>query len=302
MSRIERLTARWMMLASVGLLACACVPGPSHRQRWDALRAAAPLRLGTAGIDVWLEDLPLPSGAATFALVRIPAGTAMRVHSAASAIDAGGGTAVPAAQWRQRVGGEAVVFNAGFYHHGGGHVGWLKSHGQWAERTRRDDWYGLLVAGPTDPALPAFQLLDLDGPAGKCAADDLERLLDRYDHAMQTMMLFDGAGALRVRRGQRQAARSALALDRDGNLLFALSRGALTLEDLANALAAPHLRLVRAVNLDGGLEAQLAIAAAHHHFALLSRHGSSGAIPDGPLVSLAARALPSVWVVPVNKR
>jgi exopolysaccharide biosynthesis protein len=78
-----------------------------------------------------------------------------------------------------------------------------------------------------------------------------------------------------VRTGvsDRAAGRTAIAQDTQGRLLIIVSEGAVTLADLALWLRDSPLGIVRAINLDGGFESQLAIRTPQLNATLKAQHG-----------------------------
>ncbi|MEM6532917.1 MAG: phosphodiester glycosidase family protein [Myxococcota bacterium] len=144
-----------------------------------------------------------------------------------------------------------VLFNAGQYDEASQHLGWLKANGQWLSEAYRAQWKALLVSAPRV------------GPAWS-GIIDLERsdpdVVDGYGSVVQSMMLVDAENGVRVRDTDRTACRTVVAQDYQGRLLVVLTEGAVTLADLGRWLTEQaQLGIVRAMNLDGGLESQLAL-------------------------------------------
>ncbi|MEO1174859.1 MAG: phosphodiester glycosidase family protein, partial [Myxococcota bacterium] len=93
---------------------------------------------------------------------------------------------------------------------------------------------------------------------------DLERsdpdVAEGYGNVVQSMMLVDTESGVRVRDTNRTACRTVVAQDYQGRLLVILTEGAVTLADFGRWLTEQTpLGIVRAMNLDGGLESQLAL-------------------------------------------
>jgi hypothetical protein len=112
----------------------------------------------------------------------------------------------------------------------------------------------MLVSGAARTALPDAAVLDLTVP------EDQGRST-HYAHAVQSMMLFDRRGEVRVRRSERTAPRTVVAMERSGKLIVMVTEGSYTLWDLADLLRNGGWGLVSAMALDGGREANLAVAA-----------------------------------------
>jgi len=158
-------------------------------------------------------------------------------------------TPVPIGEWRARL-NTPVVVNAGQFDQDLHHLGWLKADGEWVSQQYRSSWLGLLVSSPMVGA-PWSGIIDLD--------ESSPQLAGSYRHVVQSMMLVDDHGRVRVRDTEKAACRTAIAQDRDGRMLVLVTEGAVTLADLARYLAKSDLHIARAMNLDGGVESQLAI-------------------------------------------
>ena len=152
--------------------------------------------------------------------------------------------------WAQRL-KAPVVFNAGQFDDKLQYLGWLKANGAWLNEQRKPAWMGLLVSGPTD-----------DGVWGRIV--DLEQsdagVAQTYRNVVQSMMLVDEVARVRVRTTDLAACRTVVAEDRRGRLLIIATEGAITLHEMARWLPNSGLGVVRAMNLDGGIESQLAIS------------------------------------------
>lgn len=80
---------------------------------------------------------------------------------------------------------------------------------------------------------------------------------EQYRNVMQSLMLLDSRGRVRVKDSYYLASRAAIGQDRAGRIWAIMSPGAISLRDLALALKDPFLDLVRVLCLDGGFEAQI---------------------------------------------
>jgi hypothetical protein len=156
---------------------------------------------------------------------------------------------VPIGDWRARLNAPVVV-NAGQFDQDLHHLGWLKADGEWVSQQYRPAWLGLLVSSPV-LGTPWAGIIDLD--------ESSPQIAQAYRHVVQSMMLVDDHGRVRVRDTDKAACRTAIAQDKDGRMLVLLTEGAVTLGDLARYLAKSDLHVVRAMNLDGGVESQVAI-------------------------------------------
>jgi hypothetical protein len=91
-----------------------------------------------------------------------------------------------------------------------------------------------------------------------------------YATVVQSHMVIDRLGRVRVRSTERLASRSAIGVDAFGDLWLVGVMGAISLEDLAALLEG--LDLVSAIGLDGGLESQLALRSGGRTSLWLGRH------------------------------
>ena len=157
---------------------------------------------------------------------------------------------MPAVAWAREL-NAPVVFNAGQFDENLNHLGWLKRDSQWLVPYRHGAWMGLLLSGPIGGGAWA-RVADLED-----ADADVH---ERYRHTIQSMMLVDHKGKLRVRESDKTACRTVVAEDERGRILILITEGAVTLADFARWLTREDLGIVRAMNLDGGIESQLAVA------------------------------------------
>ena len=154
-------------------------------------------------------------------------------------------------EWAERL-KVPVVLNAGLYDTHRRHLGTLRRKGRDLGGNRHVTWKGVLAVDPRETGLPAAALLDLDLP------EDVA-LEDKYATLVQSMMLFDRNGDIRVRQSNRIARRSAVAVDRQGRVLLLVTEGAYTLWDTGVLLRESGWDLVQALALDGGNEASLIV-------------------------------------------
>ncbi|HYV51348.1 MAG TPA: phosphodiester glycosidase family protein [Dongiaceae bacterium] len=145
-----------------------------------------------------------------------------------------------------------VILNAGLYDTNRRHLGTLRRQGRDLGGSRHVSWKGELALEPREEGLLPAVLLDLSLP------EDIA-LETKYATAVQSMMLFDRNGEIRVRRSDRIARRSAVALDRQGRVLLLVTEGAYTLWETGVLLRESGWDLVQALALDGGNEASLIV-------------------------------------------
>jgi hypothetical protein len=182
-----------------------------------------------------------------------------------------------------------VVFNAGQFDDKLAYLGWLKSDGTWLSEQRKPAWKALLVSGPAGRGAWG-RIVDLD--------DAEPTIVERYKHVVQSMMLVDATSKIRVRDTELTASRCVAAEDQRGRILIILVEGATTLGDLARWLPSTSLGVVRAMNLDGGSESQLAINTRELKLAIYGQFSATTAVwsprPGGsPLPTVVAVRLPA---------
>lgn len=183
-----------------------------------------------------------------------------------------------------------VVFNAGQFDARLHHLGWLKSRGQWLEPARKGAFQGVFVSAPHRGGPHALSLWNriVDLADGELDA------ADAYDNVVQSMMLLDGNAQVRVRDSGLSACRTIVAEDATGRILVIVSEGAVTLHDLAAWLPHSGLHIVRAMNLDGGAESQMAITTSATSVALFGAYGQKRvfamrpSVPEAPLPAVIA--------------
>ncbi len=154
-----------------------------------------------------------------------------------------------AEDWAQHL-SASIVFNAGQFDEDLNHLGWFKKDGRYLSKHAKPKWKALLLSGPNDGAAWG-RIVDLE------QAD--KKIIDRYRHGVQSMMLVDDSEKIRVRDSGRAASRTVIAEDVQGRILVMVSEGAITLADFARWLPKQRIGVLRAMNLDGGLESQLFI-------------------------------------------
>lgn len=193
--------------------------------------------------------------------------------------------------WARKL-GAPVVFNAGQFDADGHHLGWLKGRDRWLSPALKGSFKGLLLSGlrPGDAAtanMPWASILDLErGDALQAQA---------YSNVVQSMMLLDEGARARVRQSDLAACRTVVAEDTQGRMLIIASEGAVTLHDLADWLQVSGLSVVRAMNLDGGAESQLAVTTPELKMTLFGQYGNERMLPVRP--SVAQAPLPAVIAV-----
>ncbi len=174
------------------------------------------------------------------------------------------GAKLPVEAWAERLAAK-VVFNAGQFDENFEHLGWLKRDGKWLSRQQKPAWKGLLVSGPLGESFFG-RIVDLERADGEVAED--------YRNVVQSMMLLDASQKLRVRDSELSACRTVVAEDKQGRILVVVTEGATTLGDLGRWLARSSLGVVRAMNLDGGIESQLVVDTPELKLVLYGQYGT----------------------------
>ena len=171
------------------------------------------------------------------------------------AVMAGAGDGRPrtAAEWcRERH--LAVAINMGMYETDGRtNTGYARSrkyvnNGHWAAKYK-----SALGFGPLKSGAPALVMADLDDPSAK------GRLAD-YGTVVQNLRLIQSGHSVWAKQ-ERRWSEAAVAVDRQGRLLFIFSRYPYTMKELTDILLALPLAIDSAMHLDGGPPASLSIHA-----------------------------------------
>ena len=156
--------------------------------------------------------------------------------------------------WAKKLPSALALINGGQYHVDRSYIGWLKRDGKFISGAAKSGWSGYLVSGPSgrnsNPATPYSTIIDMEEKGRKLKPAD-------YENIMQSLMLRDAYGKIRVNNSFHLASRAAIGEDEEGRILFIMNPGAISLHDLAVVLGDPALNLKRALCLDGGFEAQM---------------------------------------------
>ncbi|MDR1920391.1 MAG: phosphodiester glycosidase family protein [Candidatus Adiutrix sp.] len=157
--------------------------------------------------------------------------------------------------WAARLPQAAILINGGQYYPDRNYMGSLKRDGFDLSAAEHESWRGILAADPrpeAPPGAPLAALIDLETRTEPW-------LPAHFYNAMQSFMLLDRLGRIRVRDSFNLASRSAIGQDARGNIVLIMTPAAVSLYDLAVALKDPALDLVQVMGLDGGFEAQIMI-------------------------------------------
>ncbi|MEW6262958.1 MAG: phosphodiester glycosidase family protein [Thermodesulfobacteriota bacterium] len=154
--------------------------------------------------------------------------------------------------WAARSPEAAALFNAGQYYPDKRYIGLLLKDGvDWGTGIH-PVWKAMLLSGGPlgGPALPLTRILDMQ-------FHPFTQADNPYRYALQSFMLLDANGFIRVRRTDSLASRTAVAQDDRGRMLVIFVSGACTLQELAQLLLRSDLGIKQALALDGGFQSQL---------------------------------------------
>lgn len=165
--------------------------------------------------------------------------------------DLDGGKPLTVEAWQAKT--KALIsVNPGQFDERGTHLGLLIKDGTNIGTGLLSVWKGIFAAEPRNKALPQAVLIDL-------AYTPFDPAASQYAQAVQSFMLLDTKGRKRVRKSDWKANRTVLAFDQAGRVLILCTEGAYTLWEFADWLAESKLGVVKAMSLDGGHKAEMAV-------------------------------------------
>ena len=144
------------------------------------------------------------------------------------------------------------LINGGQYYPDRTYMGNLIREGKKLSDKPHAQWKGFVVSNPKSsapPTAPAATIIDMDAPGNLKPA--------YYKNVLQSFMLFDERGHIRVQNSYNLSGRAAIGEDKEGRLFLIMTPAAISIYDLAVVLQSPSLGLKKAMSLDGGFEAQL---------------------------------------------
>ncbi len=154
-------------------------------------------------------------------------------------------------QWHERTKAVAL-FNAGLFMDDFSYLGLLYAGGKSVGSKRHPQWHGLFVAEPFSPTGHKARVLDL-------RTDVFDEDKPAYQEAAQSLMLLDRRGNHRVRQSGKLAQQTVVAEDRSGHLLVVMSKGEVSLWELATCLRDGLGEVSHAMAMDGGASSDLLI-------------------------------------------
>jgi hypothetical protein len=246
-SRLARLVSINVAAAGLAVPAFAAAPEVAWRSLQSGVEHAV---LAGAGAGLAVGE--------RLHVVRIDPGRASLVAAMAKAGDKQQRTA---AKWcRDRK--LAVAINLGMYatdhltNVGHAHVPGHVNTAHWSSKYK-----SVLAFAPKKQGLPGAVLLDLDEPGSK------ERLAD-YGAAIQNLRLIRAPGRNVWAKQERRWSEAAVAMDKQGRVLFIFTRQPYSMHELNAKLLALPLGISNAMHVEGGPEASLSIHAGGVHLDL----------------------------------
>jgi len=146
-----------------------------------------------------------------------------------------------------------IVINAGQFDENYKHLGWFIRNGKNMGSNLHPIWKGIFACKPKSPEIkPEMTIIDEESSPQKLSNFE-------YLNAVQSLMLFDSSGKIRVNKSNQFDRRCIIGIDDDKYVYIFLSIGEVTLWDMAIFLQSLPLDLDRAMSMDGGIQAQLSV-------------------------------------------
>ena len=151
--------------------------------------------------------------------------------------------------------GLAVAINAGMYRKDyRTNTGYLKNGSHLNNPKWNPKYQSVLAFGPAKEGIPAAIMLDLDAPKAK-------QQLSSYRSVVQNLRLIKAPGRNVWSKQDKKWSEAAVAMDKQGNVLFFFSRTPMTMKDFNDKILSLPLEVVAAMHVEGGPEASLSIHA-----------------------------------------
>jgi hypothetical protein len=149
----------------------------------------------------------------------------------------------------------AVSINMGMYQTDySSNVGYARDGEHLNQRRLVSKYKSALAFGAKKPGLARAAMIDLDEPGAEARLDD-------YETVIQNLRLIKAPGKNVWSKQERRWSEAAIAMDREGRILFLFVRTPYTMWELNRALLKAPLGIVRAMHVEGGPEASLSIHA-----------------------------------------
>jgi hypothetical protein len=146
-----------------------------------------------------------------------------------------------------------AVINAGMYDRDlSTHIGFLRVGDRIGSARWVRNYQSILLLGARHPGSPAATIRDVP-PDGR-AADFAD-----YDTVVQNLRLIRAPAVNVWTQSDRRWSEAAIALDRQGRILFLLCRSPFTMHDFNALVTALPLGVTRAMHVEGGPEASLSV-------------------------------------------
>ena len=240
MDRTARASLGALAVAVFGLLAA--TTAEAGELGWRRLQA------GVEYVEVSGKESGL-EGDERIHVVRVDPG---RVPLVAVMASEGDRKARTAGEWC-RARGLAVAINLGMYRDdhlvnvGHAHTSRHTNNARWSEKYRT-----VLAFEPLKKKIAAARMLDFDAPEAK------EQLAD-YGAAVQNLRLIRAPGRGVWGKQERRWSEAAVAMDKDGHILFIFSRHPYSMAEFNAKLLALPVAITHAMHVEGGPEASLSI-------------------------------------------
>jgi hypothetical protein len=131
-------------------------------------------------------------------------------------------------------------------------VGFAKTGAHLNQKRWHPQYQSVLAFGPKKKGAPAAVMLDLDTPGAR------ERAAD-YDNVIQNLRLIRAPGRSVWGPQPRRWSEAAVAIDREGRVLFVFSRAPHGMVDFNRILLSLPLGVMAAMHVEGGPEASLSL-------------------------------------------
>lgn len=144
-----------------------------------------------------------------------------------------------------------AVINPGMYDNQGKNMGFMKQYNNLLNSNFNND-KAILCFNPKNDSLPAAQIIDRD-------FQDWRALVNQYESCTQSIRMIDFIGNNKWSKQEKKWSTVAVAMDKDGNILFIHSRSPYRVQDFVNMLLKAHLNIKNMMYLEGGPEASMYI-------------------------------------------
>ena len=169
----------------------------------------------------------------------------------------------------------AAAINGGMFEIDGRTTGYSRQGETVVNPKWSNAYRSALVAEPTNPKLPAVQLLDRE-------CDDSEKIAAQYRVVLQGVRMVDCHGKNVWQVDPKKWSAAALAIDGNGRLLLLAARSPYTMHAFVDELLAQRLLDVRrAMYLEGGPEVSLIAQDVNGRLEVIGRPRSESTFDDG---------------------